>query len=566
MMAPVPVPHRGRDMGDPLLHHASVAENTEMRKVLVIGLDGFDPVLAERWMEAGLLPHLAALRARGAFLPCGSTRPPVTYPAWTTCATGVNPGRHGIFDFTEMERGRYGFRFLNSSHRRTPAVWNILSDAGKRCCVLGVPGTYPPEPINGVMLSGFDSPVATAVDASFVYPPERYPQLKDWRFADFQEGTVGPGWHGMALRKLLAKIDDKEAMALELYREEAWDFFMVVFGESDTVSHHFWMFLDPQSPRHRPGFESAIQQVYQRLDDSVGRFMQGLHEDTLVMVVSDHGFGGAGTGVVHLNNWLEQQGYLQFRGSGESALKKLALSTVPQSWRGALFRRFQGMAESAESKSRCGGIDWNSTRAWSEELNYLPSIRINLQGREAQGTVATSEYHAVVAELCAALEAWEVPAQDPSTRSLRPVLKAWPRAALYSGPEVHRAPDIIIELALENGYSHSCLRSRGGAPFRRLRPEEYPGGKERGMNGAHRDPGVLWLSEAPIAHRASLVDIAPTALAAMGVPVPAMEGASLLHCPVGVFEAPAWLPQEYAYTPAEAAAMEERMRALGYYE
>jgi predicted AlkP superfamily phosphohydrolase/phosphomutase len=535
-----------------------------MGKVVILGLDGFDPQLAQRWMDADFLPHLASLRGRGAFLPCASTRPPVTYPAWTTCVTGLNPGRHGIFDFTEMARGHYGFHFVNSSHRRAPALWNMLSAAGRRCCVLGVPGTYPPEAINGVMLSGFDSPVATGVDASFVYPRERFGQLRAWRFADFQESHIGPGWHAMALRKLLDKIAVKEGIALELYREEPWDFFMVVFGESDTVSHHFWMYHDPASPRHQSGFEDAILQVYQRLDATVGKFLSTLHPDTLVLVVSDHGFGGAGTGVVHLNNWLAERGYLAFSGEGGSALKGIALRAVPASWRGALFRRLRTMAESAESKSRCGGIAWPHTRAWSEELNYFPTIRVNLAGREPGGTVAAEDYDCFVQQLCAELEAWEVPGADGPHR---PVARAFPRAAIYHGAEVHRAADIIIELALENGYSHSCLRSRGGAAFRRLRPEEYPGGKERGMNGAHRDPGVLWLSKAPARREASLLDVAPTVLAAMGVDGPPMEGAPLLgDAPAAFTQSPDWMPEEYAYTPEEAAALEARMRALGYYE
>jgi predicted AlkP superfamily phosphohydrolase/phosphomutase len=130
----------------------SVAEISKLRKFILLGLDGMEPSLATRWMDAGRLPHLAALRARGALLRCASTRPPVTYPAWTTCVTGVNPGRHGIFDFTRMATGRRGISFVNSTYRRVPALWNVLSNAGRRCAVLGVPGTYPPEAINGVML------------------------------------------------------------------------------------------------------------------------------------------------------------------------------------------------------------------------------------------------------------------------------------------------------------------------------------------------------------------------------------------------------------------------------
>ncbi len=524
-----------------------------MPRFLLIGLDGAEPTLTEHWMAEGRLPNLAALRDRGTYLPLASTRPPVTFPAWTTCVTGVNPGKHGIFDFTETTPGAYGVRFVNSSFRKAPALWNTLSQADKRVGVLSVPGTYPPEEVNGFMVAGFDSPVARSVDASCVYPRSLHPDVAAWRFADVQETDIRPGWHDRALPALLRKVDDKEAIACRLLSKEPWDFFMVVFGESDTVSHHFWMFHDPDSPRHRPGHETAIRQVYERLDATVGRLINAAGEDVIVGIVSDHGFGGAGTGVVHLNNWLAENGYLHYGGRSGSLLKTLALRATPERARGALFRRFRGLANRAESRSRFGGIDWRRTQAWSEELNYFPTVRINLAGREPHGQVPAVDYDAFVAKLCERIEDWE------------PVAKAWPRSALYEGAHVEHAPDIVLELALENGYSHSCLRSRGGPAFRRLQENEYLGGKERGMNGNHRDTGVLFLSEKAAVQQASLADIAPTVLAVLGVAGPPMDGSPLLGAAQPEVPGPGTL-DEQGYTHDEEAQIEARMRALGYYE
>ncbi|MFO7975519.1 MAG: alkaline phosphatase family protein [Candidatus Hydrogenedentota bacterium] len=527
-----------------------------MARFLLIGLDGAEPSLVEQWMAAGRLPNLARLREAGAYVPCASTTPPATFPAWTTCVTGVNPGKHGIIDFTRMREGAYGLEFVNSTQREAPALWNILSAADRRVGVLGVPATYPPEAVNGFMVSGFDSPVCTRVDRSFVYPPERYAEVKKWRFADFQETDIGPGWHAMALDKLLEGVAVKESVALRLYQREPWDFFMVVFGESDTVAHHFWLFHDPESPRHREGFENAIARVYERLDKTVGRFMDAAGEDVTVGVVSDHGFGGAGTGVVHLNNWLSEQGYLTFADdTGEPLLKRAALKLVPGTWRGALFRRFRRLATRAESASRFGGIDWANTAAWSEELNYFPSVRVNLRGREPQGRVAPEEYEEFRERLCAALRAWE------------PIANAWRREELFDGPHVERAPDIILELALEKGYSHSCLRARGGPSFRRIGPDEYLGGKERGMNGNHRPTGVLFLSRPTPVGFARLEDVAPTVLAEMGVPAPPMDGASLLAPGVTTDSAAAAEQRKKRpYSDSEAETIERRLRDLGYFE
>jgi len=504
-------------------------------------------------MASGHLPNLARLRQMGTCLHCASTVPPASFPAWTTCVTGVNPGRHGIFDFTELKSGEYGIRFVNGSYRKAPAIWNVLSHAGKRVGVLGVPGTYPPEEVNGFIVSGFDSPVTTHIDRSFVYPREVYEEVCGWSFAEFQETHIGRGWHAMALGKLLNQIDRKEAIACRLFRREPWDFFMVVLGESDTVAHHFWLFHDPNSPRHRSGFEDAIQRVYVRLDAAVGALMDAGGEDVIVGVISDHGFGGAGTGVVHLNNWLAEHGYLKFSGTGGSLAKRVALAATPTLWRGALFRRFGNLAARAESRSRFAGIDWAHTLAWSEELNYFPSIRVNLRGREPQGQVDPQDYESFCGRLCAELEEWE------------PVQKAWRREALYHGPHVDRAPDIILGLALENGYSHSCLRSRGGHAFRRLASQEYLGGKERGMTGHHRETGVLFLSRPTAAKEARLEDVAPTILACLGVQGPTMEGSSLLEPERGTvhLHQPA---EERPYSLAQQRVIEERLRALGYFE
>jgi predicted AlkP superfamily phosphohydrolase/phosphomutase len=413
-----------------------------------------------------------------------------------------------------------------------------------------VPGTYPPEPVNGLLVAGFDSPVATRIDPSFVYPRDRYDEVSGWGFADFQEGDIGPGWHAHAHAALLQGIARKEAICTRLYEKESWDFAMVVFGEADTASHHFWLFHDPESPRHRPGMEHAIRDIYVRLDQAVGRLCDAFGADTLVAVVSDHGFGGAGTGVVHLNNWLAQHGHLHFARTRANWLKALALRVVPVAWRGALFRRLSSLASHAEGRARFDGIDWAKTRAWSEELSYFPTIRIN------RDLIPEADYDAYVRALCDELMQWDAVAQ------------AWPRAEIYSGPMVDHAPDIVLELALENGYSHTPLRARGGPPFRRLQPSEYLGGKERGMNGTHRDPGVVLLSQPADLAGAGLQDIAPTVLAAMGVPAPPMEGRSLLGASPESDAAPQYTSQRSPppTRPRRRPSIEERLRALGYFE
>src|SRR5207253_2530856 len=190
--------------------------------------------------------------------------------------------------------------------------------------VLTVPATYPPEPVAGVMVSGFDSPLATAIDGSFVHPGALYPEIARLvgrlPFADFQEIATGPGWHATALGRLLDGIARRTTLARTLLGRERWDGFMVVFGESDTVAHHFWRFHDPHSPRHAPGpFADAVRRVYEALDAALGELLAAAPADAAVAVVSDHGSGGAGDRVVHLNRGLAECGLLAFARPGPVA-------------------------------------------------------------------------------------------------------------------------------------------------------------------------------------------------------------------------------------------------------
>ena len=555
-----------------------------MTRVLLIGLDGADPELAARWMGEGRLPHLQALAAQGVFSPLQGVTPPVTFPAWTTCVTGVNPGRHGITDFTAMVRGEYAIRFLNSTDRKAPALWNILSDAGKRVCVLGMPGTWPPEPVNGIFVSGFDSPVADGVDRSCVYPREAWNQVRGWRFAPFQEHHITPEWYDMALDTLHKTIDEKQDIACRLLREEPWDFFMVVFGEADTASHHFWPLEDVHSPRRSTGgieLDHPIRSVYEHLDAAVGALLEAAGEDVLVIVVSDHGFGGAGIETVHLNNFLAEHGWLRYGVAAESKLKRLALRWLPAYGRGRLFRYFRGAAARAESRDRFGGIDWPHTRAWSDELDYFPSVHINLAGREPQGIVTETAYKETVQELCALLETFP------------PIVRAIPRAKVYTGEWTSRAPDIIIELAWKEGYRYSCTRDKGTVSvsaikglslvdcsctprhsIETLHPSNWPGGKEQGNSGVHCNPAVLFMNKPINRDTPSLMDIAPTVLQYLSVSSLVMEGVSLFMMDgmdgmdgVDDVDKGDWTPStEKQYTDDQETILETRMRNLGYFE
>jgi len=554
-------------------------------RVLIVGLDGATWDLADPWIAAGDMPVLGRLVQEGATAPLNSTMPPMTLPSWSSMLTGCNPGRHGIFDFVRKVPGKWQLEFTNASYRQVPTLHRVISDRGGRVASIAVPTTWPPDPINGVVISGFDSPVSTGIDGSFCHPREIYGEIQrrfgGLKFADFQESNISEGWHEDALGALLREIPRKQAIAEWLLSSERWDAFMLLFGESDTVSHHFWMFHDAQSPRHPAHaprvLREAIRTVYMQLDKALGRLIEAASPDH-VCICSDHGFGGAGTHVLHLNRYLEQAGWLKYKrevrvdgvrsGSGMAdRLRGFAATKLPAAIQGRVFRAVpDAFLGHIETRSRYGDLDMDATTALSDEMNYAATIRLNLPEEDEAGRLAAT------AELRGLLGEWTVDGH-------KVVDRVHTREELYDGPCVSDSPELIMELNVRDGYSYTLLpsaRAQAGQTWRSLEPHEYPGGKGLGMNGTHRQHGVLTLwgkgvtAGAKVA--AGMPDIAPTLLHLMGEPVPAhMDGQVLTAAldesgpVVERADAEDTSPsQPTSATAQEAEAIRQRLERLGY--
>ncbi len=526
----------------------------------------------------------------GTWAPLRSTTPPVTFPAWSSFLTGLEPGRHGLFDFTQKLPGAYRIRFANATDRRGSSLFARISQAGGRVLVLGVPATFPPEPVEGLLVPGFDAPVATGSDAEATSDPALYRAIErkagPWMRPAMREGP-GTGLD-RTRAQLLDRVERKTRFALaavdELRASGPLDFMMVVFSESDTVGHHFWRHHDPDSPRHDPSADEAargaIEAVYGKLDDACGRLRSAFGEQARCVVMSDHGMGGASRYVVHLNRYLAECGLLERKATGGLSVDRVSrdlrdalLRLLPVGMTQRLFRRAPGMAARVESGARFGGFDWDRTLAFSEEANTNPGVWINLRGREAQGCVAAEDYERIRDRVIEVLLSWRLPNGEPV------VAGAVRREDLYRGPFVARAPDIAVELALADGYGLSLVASRwddpNSASLTRLGDAELPGGRGLGMNGTHRADGILIGAGAglgftpPTPHRPRmreksrlqetprLVDLAPSLLAAMGIGWDSTEGeADGTSLPLG----------HHRYSAQEEAIVSDRLRALGYLE
>ncbi len=459
-----------------------MAPTAPLRPILVLALDGATFDVIRPMAEAGELPHLGRWIREGASGPLASTTPPVTFPAWSSFMTGLEPADHGLFDFTQKRPGEYRLRFVNATDRAGRSLFRRVSDAGRRVLVLGMPATHPPEPVEGLLVCGFDAPVSSGTDARSASDPALYLEIAEavgpWMRPELDESARADDFHERAISTLLDRIDRKRDFALEALERlrgraggAVPDLTMVVFSESDTAGHHYWRDHDASSPRHDPDASrsrrEALRSVYARLDAACGRLRDAVGEDALCVVLSDHGMGSASDKVVHVNRLLAEAGLLARRRDATRhadrlarALRDLALAWLPTRLAQQIFRRARGAAAELESRARFGGLDWRRTLAFSEEANTNPGVWINLAGREPRGCVSPHDYERVRDRVLETLRGWRLPSGDP--------VVAWARRREEQHPGRYgdRAPDVVFQLALDAGHGLSLVPTpwREGGP------------------------------------------------------------------------------------------------------
>lgn len=620
-----------------------------MKRVVVVGLDGLDPGLTESLMTAGDLPNLARLREEGGYRRLGTTQPAQTPVAWSSFATGTNPGGHGIYDFLTRDPAAYrpevalngferrgGFLPPRPVNRRegTP-VWQILGDAGVPSVVLRHPCTYPPARVpRGRLLAGVGVPdvrggfgtgtvytsspdvaagegervVAIRPDAGgsvrshLLGPRGRGDDLtlelglrfdgpagrvriestgepgtlelaegewSDWLRVKFRAGLLQSArglvrFHLVRAREphlLYASpvnydpevpvhpISDPWDYAWELRREIgdyhtlgmaedhaglnngrlSEDAFLAqcatvrrertemlryemarhdegllycLFDTPDRVQHMFWRYREPGHPANRrhgmePGMEDAIRSEYRACDAIVGEVLAQADDETLVLVASDHGFTSFQR-ELHLNRWLHEHGFLVLHddaapGDAEAGAAHSGTDT--------------GATEAL------AGVDWSRTRAYALGL---AGIYLNRAGREGEGIVADEDAPTVAAEIRAALAGLTDP--ERGEVAVRGVLH---RDDVYHGPWTARAPDLLVNTA--PGWRVSSATAMGGVPAALFSDNEKRWSGDHVVDPA-AVPGVVFSSRRITADAPRILDLAPTILAALGVPDPGLEG------------------------------------------
>jgi predicted AlkP superfamily phosphohydrolase/phosphomutase len=534
-----------------------------MEKLLIFGIDGADPEFTRRMMKKGELPNLQKLADNGFFSHLLSTNPPLTPQAWTSFVSGVNPGKHGVFDFGEFPFDSYESRLNNSDNRATKAFWNYLSDEGLRVGVVNLPLSWPAEnPPGGYIISGMHTP-----DLSSICANEQVADfVRNWE-PGYMIDTMSY-WHTNPdgfVAEVREMVRRRAEFGLELRRRFPVDVFCIVFVGLDRVSHAFYGQQEHVVGDQGWKYQQLMAEIYRQIDEVLGRFLQETDSETDVMVLSDHGFGTLKKDV-YLNNFLQECGYLDF-----SAAELSRSLITHRGWNrdagfGGLVNYLSELSFFRRNflwKQRSfTTVDWAQTEAFSTGL--FGNIFIHRKGRFPLGFIekGSEQYHDIIAELVQDLMFLRdegVPVVDEISMA----------EEVYHGPFVDKAPDLILKM---KDYSYI---TRGGTEFFSDRIFDEPLIRH---SGNHRLNGILLMSGKSVrsfkgrfVSTPNLMDLLPTMLYMLGLPMPEdLDGRVLREAMTGEYE-PVYYQGSIYRTDRQTEnstglddKVWERLKALGY--
>lgn len=459
-------------------------------KTIVIGLDGASFDLIEPWIDRGKLPNLHRLITEGVRGRLNSCLPPVTSPNWKCYSTGKNPGKLGIFWWENIDFKNRRIT-ISGPRLQTKEIWDYISDSGSKVGIINMPLTYPPKKVNGFMIAGGPD----ARPDNFTYPRELESRLKK-EFNYKVHPTVRSNWKQskQAVEEALALMEARFSVAKVLAQEYEADFLHLTTFYINVLHHDLWD-------------DEIVERAWQVLDASIGVLLQEFKECN-VIVMSDHGSNEIKQ-VFYINTWLKKQGYLEtssslyipkllyklglneeslYRMSQRLHLSQIVGKLVPQK----ILNNIPSAIGTVELEHKADKVVWGRTKALGSGQGPLYINPANSGLRE---------------ELIGKLENLT----NPLTGS-RIARKVYKKEDVYRGEFLSEAPDIIIDQ-----YPHTHIRGSLGNRDIFEQPKRWRA--ENTVEGIF----IAWgpgFKQGIEASNVSILDLAPTILHQMNIPVP----------------------------------------------
>ncbi|RZV08816.1 putative AlkP superfamily phosphohydrolase/phosphomutase [Natrinema hispanicum] len=534
---------------------------------LLIGIDAGCLPVFERLFEANRIPTIERLCSEGVAAPLESQIPPWTPSAWPSIYTGVNPGKHGVVGFVGYDG--YDWHVASNDDVHEHSLWTLLDHHDRSSVIVNAPVTHPPDEFDGAVIPGFLGPedppchpaglldeVRDAIGEYRVYPSYTRDDdsLSDSSKIDEYQNLVR--MRGEAFRYLVGEFEP--------------DFGFVQFQKTDTVFHEF------------SGKQRHVDRVYEATDEQIGKILEDCDPDR-VFLVSDHGMGQYDGYEFRVNEYLRDMGYLETTTGGKGMpswtpmRRRLREGEEYDTWEpgvtaraasvaarfGITARRIRtalervGLADiaieyapSGISRTANEQVDFAESEAYVRARTEL-GVRVNLKGREPNGVVPPEEYEELRENLIRALQAIETPDGEPFFETVAP------REQYFHGDELEETVDIVT---IPAGFDHMLSEQLDDGDY--FRPAEPWNHKLDGVFIAAGEG----IDETAALERAHLFDVAPTVMAAMGVPYSDRMDGSVVPVvdPIEPTSYPEYDTHDDGKRPATDEAVTDRLADLGY--
>lgn len=500
----------------------------DKKRVIVIGLDGADFDSINKWIKEGHLPNIKKIREQGSYGNCKTIIPPATGPIWTSFITGKNPGKHGLFDFMKRDPVSYNRFPADSNTNKSERIWDVLGRYKKKSIVVNIPMTYPPQEIDGIMITGMMTP---SKSQNYTYPSKFKEELKKVvkNYTFFPQEAFSKSNVTNYFNCLMETLEKRAKVIKYLLKNKDWDLFIGVFLVTDLIKHGLLFTLDKNHPLYDEKFaknnSEKIIELYRRVDEIIGEILALRDENTYFMLMSDHGFGPLYY-FFNVNSFLVKEGFIKFKKNIISQLKFLMFKlgfTVKNSY------IFLQKIKLASIRHKVGGgqhkgvykllkslflsfndIDWRRTKAYS--YSGYGQINVNLKDREPLGAVEKKDFSKIVEELRQKLLALKDPIA-PKKAFLEAIYK---KEDLYHGSYLEDATDIIIMPRDLRTEPFSAFDFGSNKIFEKV----------FGTAGTHRVKGAIFyllgqgIKANNLVEGVEIIDLVPTILSLLGVPIP----------------------------------------------